>query len=140
MKIKNYLAITTAATSFAIIVAVTAAIFFLMQTSYQDGIKQKGMELAKVIALDPIVIGALEDRSTNSQPELQQYIEHLREQTNASYIVITDKAAIRLSHPDNQKIGHHFVGEDIYTALNNGVEYSTISKGSMGKAIRNFAP
>lgn len=140
MRIKNYLAITTAATSFAIIVTVTVAIFFLMQTSYRDSVKQKGRELARVVALDPNVIQALEKHSISPDSKIQQYIENIRSKTNASYIVITDKDAIRLSHPNTNKVGKHFVGDDIYNAIEKGQEYSTVSSGSLGKAIRNFSP
>lgn len=73
-------------------------------------------------------------------PHLNDYIEHIRSQTSASYIVVVNHNAIRLSHSNPQRVGHHFVGDDIQRALTKGEAYSTVAKGSLGDAIRNFVP
>nr|WP_269135218.1 hypothetical protein [Vibrio cincinnatiensis] len=43
------------------------------------------------------------------------------------YIVVVDKQAIRLSHPDHDRIGKPFIGEDILPTLRDGTEYSNVA-------------
>ncbi|MGR5149783.1 ATP-binding protein [Photobacterium alginatilyticum] len=140
MKLKSYLALTTVATTSSIVIVVTTAIFFLLQNSHQEGIEARGLELARVIAHDPVVIEAVDAKNKQQSYYLQNYIEDIRTRTDASFIVVVDKNAMRLSHPEPQKVGKHFIGDDIYPALERGNEYSSVASGSLGKAIRNFSP
>ncbi|MDX1300808.1 sensor histidine kinase [Photobacterium sp.] len=140
MKLKSYLALITVATTSAIVIVVTTAIFFLLQNSYQKGIAARGLELARVIAHDPMVIRAVDAKNKQQNYDLQNYMEDIRARTDASFIVVVDKNAMRLSHPTLDKLGKHFIGDDIYPALESGNEYSSVASGSLGKAIRNFSP
>ncbi|MHA2936701.1 ATP-binding protein [Vibrio sp. RC27] len=140
MKLKSYLAITTISTSTFMGLIVTLAILVLLQSSHQDGFKARGLELARVLAHNPIVINAVNAKNHNQPYALQDYIENIRKSTDASYIVVVDKNAIRLSHPVIERLGKHFIGDDIYPALENGDEYSSLASGSLGEAIRNFSP
>lgn len=140
MKLKSYLAITTIATTSAIGVVVTAAILLLLKSSHQEGFEARGLELARVLAHNPVVINAVDAKNNQRDYELQTYIENIRMSTDASYIVVVDKNAMRLSHPVEDKLGKHFIGDDIYPALTKGKEYSSIASGSLGEAIRNFTP
>lgn len=140
MKLKNYLAISTLATTSVIGVIVTTAMLMLIQNSHQDGFRARGIELARVLAHNPVVIAEVEAKNRGEPYELQNYIEAVRESTDASYIVVVDKKALRLSHPVPEKLGKHFIGDDIFPVLNTGEEYSTVASGSLGEAIRNFSP
>ncbi|WP_158117331.1 ATP-binding protein [Vibrio cincinnatiensis] len=141
MKLKSYLTLTTIATASSIVIVVTIAIFYLLQNTYTEGLQARGLELARVVAHDPTVIHAVTLQNTQVTPQaLNPYIENIRSHTDASYIVVVDKQAIRLSHPDHDRIGKPFIGEDILPTLRDGTEYSNVSEGSLGKAIRNFTP
>ncbi len=140
MKLKSYLALTTIATSSSIVVIVTTAILLLLQSSHQEGFQARGLELARVLAHNPVVINAVDAKNQGQNYELQSYIENIRESTDASYIVVVDKNAMRLSHPVPDKLGKHFIGDDIFPALEQGKEYSSLASGSLGEAIRNFSP
>ncbi|WP_299012904.1 sensor histidine kinase [uncultured Photobacterium sp.] len=140
MKLKSYLALTTAATSSCIVIAVTTAIFFLLQNSHIEGIKARGLELARVVACDPVVIDAVEAKNSGQAYDLQSYVETIRTRTDASYIVVVDKKAERLTHPNPDRIGKHFMGDDIIPAIVDGAEFSSVASGTLGKAIRNFSP
>ncbi|WED27340.1 sensor histidine kinase [Vibrio sp. DW001] len=140
MKLKSYLALTTIATSSFIVIVVTTAILLLLQTSHQEGFQARGLELARVLAHNPVVINAVDAKNNNQEYDLQDYIEDIRKSTDASYIVVVDRNAMRLSHPTPDKIGKHFIGDDIYPALESGQEYSSVASGSLGEAIRNFSP
>ncbi|MZI94525.1 GHKL domain-containing protein [Vibrio sp. CAIM 722] len=140
MKLKSHLALSTVATSSAIVIVVTTVIFFLLQNIYQKGLEERGIELGRVLSQDHEIINAVEQSNRNITPDLEQYIEHLRAKTAASYIVVVNKHAIRLSHPNHERLGKTFIGDDIYRALNTGEYYSTVARGSLGNAIRNFVP
>ncbi|MCA2018061.1 sensor histidine kinase [Vibrio tritonius] len=140
MKLKSHLAISTIATSSTIVIVVTTVIFFLLKNLYQEGLQNRGIELAKVLAQDSRVVEATRLSNLGQSPHLNDYIEHIRSQTSASYIVVVNHNAIRLSHSNPQRVGHHFVGDDIQRALTKGEAYSTVAKGSLGDAIRNFVP
>ena len=140
MKLKSHLAISTIATTSTIVMVVTTAIFFLLQNLYHDGLRARGIELGKVLAHNQQVVSAVIDSNHHQPTSLNHYIESLRAQTDASYIVVVNKHAYRLSHPKASRIGEHFIGNDIYRALNTGDSYSTVAKGSLGNAIRNFVP
>ncbi|WCE30393.1 ATP-binding protein [Vibrio sp. SCSIO 43137] len=140
MKLKSYLAITTIATSSFIVIVVTSAILFLLKTSHQESFQARGLELARVLAHNPVIINAVEAKNNGQPYALQDYIEGIRSSTDASYIVVVDKNAMRLSHPTPDKLGKHFIGDDIFPALEQGLEYSSVASGSLGEAIRNFSP
>lgn len=140
MKLKNYITLSTIIASSATVVVVTLVIFYLLQVSYHDGLRARGLELARVIAHDPHVIAAVEQHNqTPTISHLNAYIESIRQRTDASYIVVVDKQALRLSHPNTERLNHTFIGDDIYPALRDGGEYSTFDTGSLGLAVRNFS-
>jgi two-component system, CitB family, sensor kinase len=140
MKLKSYLTLSTVAATSSIVIVVTIAILYLLQASYQDGLKARGLELARVIAHDPYVIQAVELHNQNPNSyDIRDYIESIRQRTDASYIVVVDKSALRLSHPDPIRIGKHFIGDDIFPVLGHGGDYSSIASGSLGLAVRNFS-
>lgn len=140
MKLKSYLTLSTIAATSSIVIVVTIAILYLLHESYQDGLRARGLELARVIAHDKVVIDAvnLHNQDPNSY-DIREYIESIRQRTDASYIVVVDKNTLRLSHPDIERIGQHFIGDDLLPVLANGGEYSSLDTGSLGQAIRNFS-
>ena len=140
MKLKNYVTITTVATSTSIVVVVSLVIMLLLRNSYLESFQARGLELARVLAHNPVVIDAVDAKNRGQAYSLQGYIENIRKSTDASYIVVVDKNALRLSHPVTDKLGKHFIGDDIFPALTTGAEYSSVNSGSLGEAIRNFVP
>ena len=63
MKLKSYLALTTIATSSFIVIVVTTAILLLLQNSHQEGFQARGLELARVLAHNPVVINAVDAKN-----------------------------------------------------------------------------
>ncbi|WP_456295110.1 sensor histidine kinase [Vibrio sp. AK197] len=140
MKLKNHLALSAITTSTVIVATVLTAIFFLLQTQYQQGLQARGIELAKVLAHDGKIVDAVQAVNQQQPADLYDYIEGIRAQTDASYIVVVDKNGYRLSHPNRERIGQHFIGDDMLPTLNQGITHSSEAKGSLGLAIRNFVP
>lgn len=142
MTLKSYLSAIILTTITLIIVISGTLLIFVTKQTYLDGLSQRGTELAKVIASDPSVINTAKHSNQGSQASasLQSYIEAIRAKTNASYIVVTNLDGIRLSHPNGANVGKKFIGDDIQQTLQYGTVRTTVDTGSLGKAIRNFAP
>ncbi|MBJ7537625.1 ATP-binding protein [Marinomonas transparens] len=140
MTLKSYLALITVSTITLIVIAVGLVFGYTLKNSYLDGISNRGLELARVVAHDEKVIHAVQQSNKNQTFPIDDYIENLRNKTDASYIVVVNKDTIRLSHPNPTRIGQTFIGDDIYPALNEGKDFTSVANGSLGKAIRHFAP
>ena len=54
-------------------------------------------------------------------------------------VVVTDMNGIRYSHPKPGNIGSHFIGDDIFPALE-GKENVSINHGVLAEALRVFTP
>jgi two-component system CitB family sensor kinase len=140
MTLKSYLALITISTITIIVIAVALVFGYSLQSAYLDGISKRGLELARVIAQDDNVIRAVQSSNNGQSISLEKHIENLRGKTDASYIVVVDQKAIRLSHPTASLIGKIFIGDDIYPTLQQGIDSTSIASGSLGEAIRNFTP
>jgi len=99
--------------------------------------KEKALNVAKMIAISPQVIGAFEGKV--NKKEVQILTNQLKEKTHVNFVVVMDMKGIRLSHPDPSKVGKHFSGGDEGPVLK-GKEYVSISKGTLGRSMRAFTP
>ncbi|MCI0509180.1 two-component system CitB family sensor kinase [Chromohalobacter marismortui] len=100
-------------------------------------------DIAQVVASRRRVVNALQakgdkrDYSTDSS--LQREIDALRRRLGVDFIVVMNRRAIRLTHPDPARIGEHFRGGDEGPALQ-GEHYASRAEGTLGTSIRGFAP
>lgn len=63
----------------------------------------------------------------------------MRKRNDLLFIVVTDMQSLRYSHPEAQRIGQPFKGDDILKALN-GKENVAINRGFLAQALRVFTP
>ncbi|REG84139.1 ATP-binding protein [Marinomonas pollencensis] len=140
MTLKSYLALITLSTVTLIVIVVGLVLGYSLQNAYLEGISQRGLELGRVIAHNEKVVHAVEQSNQGKASYIAGYIETLRAQTDASYIVVVNKNAIRLSHPIAKRVGKRFVGDDILLALHHGKDDTSVATGTLGKAIRNSVP
>jgi two-component system, CitB family, sensor histidine kinase MalK len=106
-------------------------------SSVEETQKEKALNVARMVALSPQVMGALEGKM--NQKEVQMMTNQIREKTNVNFVVVMDMKGIRLSHPDPSQIGKHFRGGDEGPVLQ-GKEYVSTSKGVLGPSMRAFSP
>ena len=99
--------------------------------------KEKALNVAKMVAISPLVIAALEGK-VNKQ-NVQVFSNQIRGKTNVNFVVVMDMKGTRLSHPEPGKVGKHFRGGDEGPVLK-GKEYVSISKGTLGRSMRGFTP
>ncbi|MDN3019452.1 DcuS/MalK family sensor histidine kinase [Paenibacillus sp. BSR1-1] len=106
-------------------------------SSVEQTEKEKALNVAKMVALSPQVIGALEGKA--NKKNVQVFSNQIRKKTNVNFVVVMDMKGMRLSHPKPEKVGKHFTGGDEGPVLK-GKEYVSISKGTLGRSMRAFTP
>lgn len=70
---------------------------------------------------------------------IQAIAEAVRKRNDLLFIVVTNMQSLRYSHPEAQRIGQPFKGDDILKALN-GEENVAINRGFLAQALRVFTP
>jgi len=114
-----------------------ALVYQITAESLHNHMGDKALALATSIASRDDVQSALQTKQ--GLDELNTQIEHIRELTAASFIVIGDNNTRRIVHPDPDKLGKPMVGGDSKAALR-GERYVSIAKGSLGESIRGKVP
>lgn len=114
-----------------------ALVYQLTAQSLHNYVGDKALAVANSVATRADVINALQ--MPNDSTDINQKIEKLRLLIGADFIVIGDKNALRIVHPQKSKIGKRMVGGDSRSALQ-GERYISVAKGSLGKSIRGKVP
>lgn len=78
-------------------------------------------------------------REKKASPQLQSYTNELAKNYGLDFIVLMDQDAIRITHPDPEKIGQPFTGGDETPAIE-GKESLSIGNGTLGQSLRGFVP
>ena len=108
-----------------------------VEQATEDNQTEKAKTIARIVANDSIVIDGLTGKVDPSL--IQVYTNKLLKNTDVQFIVVMDMNGIRKSHPDPQKIGHHFLGGDEGPVLK-GKEHVSLAKGTLGISMRVFVP
>lgn len=103
----------------------------------KNQLSDKAATIAGIVSSTPLVIDGL--THPEREKEIQQYASEIRQKTGVRYIVVMDMNGIRKSHPDQDKIGKHFVGGDEKKALH-GKSYTSVAVGTLGTSLRAFEP
>ncbi|WP_088068264.1 DcuS/MalK family sensor histidine kinase [Gottfriedia luciferensis] len=106
-------------------------------SSVEETQKEKVLNIAKIVSLNPQVIESLEGKTKST--EVQAYANQIKDLTHVNFVVVMDMKGIRLSHPDPNEVGKRFRGGDEGPVLR-GKEYVSISKGILGPSMRAFTP
>ena len=125
------------------LVAVTLGLaLWLFMAQQRSALEQahatRVMDLAEVVAAKASVRGALQ-RPGRSDAALQEEIDGLRRALGVDFIVVMDRQARRLTHPEPARIDAPFQGGDEGPALA-GERYASHAEGTLGTSIRGFAP
>lgn len=118
--------------------SITVLSYFQMKDVLSDQLETRLFNTAYFVAEDIQVKETLNDNTPI--PELNEHIEKIRAKTNVEFIVIFDMNGIRLTHPNETKIGMKLVGGDETKVLTTGEEYISKAEGTLGISIRVFAP
>lgn len=113
--------------------------YYLSESLYEE-IGERALMVAKTVAATPAVINGVHTRDI---PALNQLARRLADTNKALFIVIGDHQAIRLAHPDPNRIGYSMGDDDGdygEQALAHGNAYVTRAKGNLGESMRGKAP
>jgi len=113
--------------------------YYLSDSLYEE-IGQRALMVAKTVAATPAVIDGVQARDSDS---LNRLAQRLTETNEALFIVIGDHRAIRLAHPQPERLGHSMADDDDddgSQALKQGQAYVALAKGSLGESMRGKAP
>lgn len=113
---------------------------YYLNRSLNDEIARRALMVAKTVAASPSVIAGVQARDV---PFLNTFAQRLAQTNDALFIVIGDRDAIRLAHPDPSRLGHSMAdddGDDGRLALEQGQAYVGRAKGSLGESMRGKAP
>ncbi len=108
-----------------------------VERTTEDSQSEKAKTIAHIVANDSIVIDGLVGKADTSA--IQTYTNRILKNTGVQFIVVMDMDGIRKSHPDPQKIGHHFIGGDEGPVLK-GKEHVSLAEGTLGISMRVFVP
>ncbi len=108
-----------------------------VEQTTEDSQAEKAKTIAHIVANDSIVIDGLIGKADTSA--IQTYTNRILKNTGVQFIVVMDMNGIRKSHPNPQKIGHHFIGGDEGPALK-GKEHVSLAEGTLGISMRVFVP
>lgn len=108
-----------------------------VERTTEDSQAEKAKTIAHIVANDSIVIDGLIGKADTAA--IQTYTNRILKNTGVQFIVVMDMNGIRKSHPNPQKIGHHFIGGDEGPALK-GEEHVSLAEGTLGISMRVFVP
>ncbi|KYH29288.1 MULTISPECIES: Spo0B domain-containing protein [Clostridium] len=126
------------------VVFVSISIIILFVISWATGnienkVRTNIMNVAEMVAHSREIIDELKVRDPNQK--IDYYVNtQLKNLELVDYIIIADSDEIRYSHPNHEMIGKKFVGGDQYRAIQKGEAYISEATGTLGKALRAFAP
>ncbi len=121
-------------------VAVLATGLFLAPLGDQldDQAMRRALAIAQTTAQQPQVVRDLRTTRPTADGPVQQEAERVRRATRAEYVVVMDRAGVRWSHPDPERIGE-VVSTDPGETLA-GREVMEIDNGTLGRSARGKVP
>ena len=111
-----------------------------LQTSLEEQIGQRALDVARTVAAMPEIVDAVKRRDSATLQPLSLY---LADRSQARFIVIGDHHGIRLAHPDTERLGNPMwddEGDYNLPALKDGVGYLSLAEGNLGWSMRAKAP
>jgi two-component system CitB family sensor kinase len=118
------------------VVGTGAVASFLQEQQLRDGYRDRMTAVAQSVAALPSVVIAFGD--SDPSKTIQPIAEAIRKASDVTYVVVTNTAGIRYSHPDPSLIGQH-VSTDPGIALL-GQTYVGTQTGTLGESWRVKVP
>ncbi|WP_336221739.1 sensor histidine kinase [Citrobacter amalonaticus] len=137
MKLGTTVILMVSAVLFSVLLVVHLIYFSQISQMTRDALADKALAVARTLADSPEIRQGLMKKPEESG--IQAIAEAVRKRNDMLFIVVTDMKSLRYSHPEAQRIGQPFKGDDILLALD-GKENVAINRGFLAKALRVFTP
>ncbi|MFJ0493756.1 sensor histidine kinase [Citrobacter werkmanii] len=137
MKLGTTVILMVSAVLFSVLLVVHLIYFSQISNMTRDALADKALAVARTLANSPEIRQGLMKKPEESG--IQAVAQAVNKSNDFLFIVVTDMQSIRYSHPEAQRIGQPFKGDDILLALQ-GKENVAINRGFLAKALRVFTP
>ncbi|MDO8236326.1 sensor histidine kinase [Citrobacter werkmanii] len=137
MKLGTTVILMVSAVLFSVLLVVHLIYFSQISNMTRDALADKALAVARTLANSPEIRQGLMKKPKESG--IQAIAQAVNKSNDFLFIVVTDMQSIRYSHPEAQRIGQPFKGDDILLALQ-GKENVAINRGFLAKALRVFTP
>lgn len=121
-----------------VLVAGFALVALLLRSELERQFEQRALGVALSVAADPAYAKDLATGRPSPTGDVQQRAEHVREATDALFVVIADRNGDRWSHPNVALIGQR-VSTDPDEALA-GADVVAFEEGTLGLSARGKVP
>ncbi|QCA20205.1 two-component system sensor histidine kinase DcuS [Citrobacter freundii] len=137
MKLGTTVILMVSAVLFSVLLVVHLIYFSQISNMTRDALADKALAVARTLADSPEIRQGLQKAPQESG--IQEIAQAVNKSNDFLFIVVTNMQSIRYSHPEAQRIGQRFKGDDILLALE-GKENVAINRGFLAKALRVFTP
>lgn len=137
MKLGTTVILMVSAVLFSVLLVVHLIYFSQISNMTRDALADKALAVARTLANSPEIRLGLQKAPKESG--IQAIAQAVNQSNDFLFIVVTNMQSIRYSHPEAQRIGQPFKGDDILLALQ-GKENVAINRGFLAKALRVFTP
>lgn len=137
MKLSTSVSLMVSAVIATVLLIVHLFYFFQISHVTQESVKDKALAVARTLADSPEIQHALLLPPTSGV--IQPIASAVQKSNDLLFVVVTNMEGIRYSHPKEELINQHFIGEDIIPALQ-GRENMAINHGKLAEALRLFTP
>src|SRR5471030_231518 len=137
MKLITSVILMISAVIISVLLVVHLLYFIQVSDTARDGVRDKGLAVARTLADLPDIKHALM-KSPDSNI-IQPIVSAVQRRNDLLFVVVTNMDGIRFSHPNRDVIGHHFIGDDINPALL-GNENVSVNHSVLDEALRVFTP
>lgn len=114
MKLGTTVILMVSAVLFSVLVVVHLIYFSQISSMTRDALADKALAVARSLADSPAV---RELKKPPAESGIQTLAEAVSQHNGFLFIVVTNMQGIRYSHPETQRIGQPFKGDDILLAL-----------------------
>ena len=135
MKLGTTVILMVSAVLFSVLLVVHLIYFSQIRNMTRDALAGKALAVARTLANSPEIRQGLMKKPEESG--IQAIAQAVNKSNDFLFIVVTDMQSIRYSHPEAQRIGQPFKGDDILLALQ-GKENVAINRGFLAQALRVF--
>nr|WP_154324620.1 sensor histidine kinase [Pantoea sp. 201603H] len=137
MKLSTSVTLMVSTVIISVLLVVHILYFFQISHTTQEGVKNKGLAVARTLAASPEIQRGLTLPPTSNI--IQPIASAVQQSNDLLFVVVTNMQGIRYSHPQQSIINQRFIGEDINPALH-GQENVAINHGVLAEALRVFTP
>ena len=121
-----------------VLMAGLGLVSLLLRSELEGQFEQRALGIARAVAADPAYAADIAAGPPSTTGDAQVRAEQVRQRTGALFIVVTDNAGVRYSHPNPSEIGRR-VSTDPSEALA-GRDVVALQRGTLGLSARGKVP